>query len=218
MIQGLGEYQYASAPTLKIRELFAYALADSADEVERIMSQADALLGSNRSISSLSKLSVDEIAIAFDIDSKKAKKLLAMLTIGYRLGVSNRRPKEVQKIQGPDDVFKLLEYMQHETQEQFIALYLDASSTLIKTSIIHLGTGDCSLVGTKEVFREAVREGAVGIIIAHNHPSGDAEPSTEDIEITGKLIDAGRTLDIEVCDHVIIGMRQYTSLKKAMLM
>jgi DNA repair protein RadC len=83
----------------------------------------------------------------------------------------------------------------------------------LRIATIHIGTANASIVGVREIFREAVREGAVSVIVAHNHPSGDPEPSTEDIEVTGKIFEAGQLLDIELLDHIIIGEKKWVSLK-----
>jgi DNA repair protein RadC len=75
-----------------------------------------------------------------------------------------------------------------------------------------------SLVGAREVFREAIREGASSVILVHNHPSGDATPSPEDIEVTRRLVETGRMLDIPVMDHIILGEKTFTSLFRERLM
>jgi DNA repair protein RadC len=89
---------------------------------------------------------------------------------------------------------------------------------ILRVATIHIGTANASIVGLREIFREAVREGAVSLIVAHNHPSGDPDPSTEDIEVTAKIKEAGRLLDIELLDHVIIGERRFVSLNRQKLM
>jgi DNA repair protein RadC len=91
---------------------------------------------------------------------------------------------------------------------------LNSANGVIRKALIHIGTLTMSIVGPREIFREAVRDGASSIIVAHNHPSGDPSPSPEDIEITRILIDAGKLLDIPVLDHVIIGHRRYSSLNE----
>jgi len=91
---------------------------------------------------------------------------------------------------------------------------LDAKNQLIRRADVHIGTANSSLVGAREVFREAVKDGAVGIIVAHNHPSGDPTPSPEDVAVTRQLRDAGKLLDIPLLDHVIIGESRHVSLRR----
>ncbi|MCH8979189.1 MAG: DNA repair protein RadC [Armatimonadetes bacterium] len=95
--------------------------------------------------------------------------------------------------------------LRDEIQEHFCAAYLDSKGAILSTKTIHIGTVNMSLVGPREVFREAVREGAASIIVVHNHPSGDTTPSPEDIAVTQKLAEVGELLDIPLLDHLIIG-------------
>lgn len=90
-------------------------------------------------------------------------------------------------------------------QEAFFVLNLNTKYKLIDRHLISLGTVDACLVHPREVFRRAVMDAATAVVLAHNHPSGDSTPSREDIKLTRQLIDAGRILDIEVLDHVVIG-------------
>jgi DNA repair protein RadC len=95
---------------------------------------------------------------------------------------------------------------------------MDAKGVVIRVSDIHIGTLTASMVGAREVFREAIRDGACSLIIGHNHPSGDTTPSPEDIRVTKELVQLGEMLDIKVEDHVIVGDTGYTSLKQERLM
>ncbi len=104
-----------------------------------------------------------------------------------------------------------------EKKECFVVLSLDSRNSLIKISNISIGSLNASVVHPREVFKEAIQSSAAQIIIAHNHPSGDTEPSKEDIDITKKLISAGKILGIEVVDHVIVTKIGFTSLKEVKL-
>ena len=92
-----------------------------------------------------------------------------------------------------------------EKKEHFLILSLDSRNNLIRENIVSVGTLNTNLVHPREVFKEAIDAHAASVILAHNHPSGNTEPSKEDLEITKKLVEAGRIMDIEVLDHLIIG-------------
>lgn len=97
-------------------------------------------------------------------------------------------------------------------QEAFVAVLLDVKQRVVATTLVSLGTLDCSLVHPRDLFRPALRASAASVILAHNHPSGNPEPSPEDLAPTRRLADAGRLLGIPVADHVIVGDGRYVSL------
>ena len=108
----------------------------------------------------------------------------------------------------------LVPYAQPVHQQAVAAFYLDTQGKVIDRQIISIGTLDASLVHPREVFEPAVSLRAASIIVAHNHPSGNLEPSREDIEITKQLVEAGKILNIQIIDHVIITKIGFTSTKK----
>lgn len=101
--------------------------------------------------------------------------------------------------------------------EEFWELLLDGKHRVIGASQVSVGTLTTSLVHPREVFGPAIRMGAAAVIIAHNHPSGDPEPSSEDREVTARLVEAGRLLGIPVLDHIIVGEKGYASLRETMV-
>ena len=105
-----------------------------------------------------------------------------------------------------------------EKREHFYMLALDSRSNLLKMSNVSIGTLEASLAHPREVFREAIHVTAAKVIIAHNHPSGDPEPSEGDLMITQKLVDAGKILEIEVADHIIVTSNNYLSFKEQKLL
>jgi DNA repair protein RadC len=121
--------------------------------------------------------------------------------------VKDRPAKIVRK---PAEVAELCVDMADLAQESFHVLLLNTKNRLISRCLISLGTINASLVSPREVFRQAVVESAVALIIVHNHPSGDSSPSAEDVRITRQLIEAGNILGIAVMDHVIIGRKSET--------
>lgn len=199
-------------------ELLAYAVSKDDEEVDRWLPVAREMILSNRKLRKLADLSLEELQRVFELDESQAKRMMAMFTLGKKVGLTGKGETEVETISGPEDVANLLDDLRHERQEHFIAIYLDSKSVILRVATIHIGTANASIVGLREIFREAVREGAVSLVVAHNHPSGDPEPSTEDIEVTAKIAEAGRLLDIELLDHIIIGERRWVSLKRQRLM
>jgi DNA repair protein RadC len=97
-------------------------------------------------------------------------------------------------------------------KEQFRGLYLNTHYQLVHDEVISLGTLDSSLVQAREVFRPALEYSAAAVIVAHNHPSGVLKATKADEEITNKLIEAGRILDVEILDHLIVGRNKYVSI------
>ena len=104
--------------------------------------------------------------------------------------------------------------LRDEAQEHFMLLLLNTKNQVIDMPTISIGTVNGSLVHPREVFRAAVRSNATGIILVHNHPSGDPTPSKEDCLVTARLAEAGQMMDIPVLDHIIIGDDKYISLKE----
>lgn len=161
-------------------------------------------------------MSVGDLLGTGILDEYDALRVLAILEIGRKAGESAKG--EVQLLDSPESVFDLLQDLRHEKQEKFVAMYLTSKNGLIARHVIHTGTLNMSLVGTREVFREAVREGAASLIVAHNHPSGDPTPSPEDVSVTKSLLAAGELMDIPLLDHIVIGHHGFVSLRRKGLM
>ncbi len=146
----------------------------------------------------------------------KACELQAALEIGRRLLLAG--PGERMQIRNPSDIANwLMLDMAGLEQEHLRVVLLNTKNQMIKMVELYRGSLNKSTVRLAELFKEAVRENAAAIIIAHNHPSGDPEPSTEDIVMTGKAVDAGRLMEVEVLDHLIIGEQRYISMKERRL-
>jgi len=117
-------------------------------------------------------------------------------------------------IENAKDVFAQVSDLANKRQEHLVTLYLNARNELIRKETITIGTIDANLISPREIFSRALSEPVTFVILVHNHPSGDATPSMEDIEITKKLVKAGKIMDIIVFDHVIISESGYTSLRQ----
>jgi len=130
-------------------------------------------------------------------------------------------PYEVPVIKSPTEVYqaaKQLLALHEKPQEHFCILCLNTKNKIVGVHTISIGSLNASIVHPREVFKAAILNNASRIICLHNHPSGDPEPSKEDIEITRRLVEAGEIIGIEVLDHVIIGEQRYLSIKERGLM
>jgi DNA repair protein RadC len=116
------------------------------------------------------------------------------------------------------DAVAQLQELRTMKKEHFVVLYLNARNQLIHKETVSIGTLNASLIHPREVFKSAIDHLAASVILAHNHPSGSAEPSEDDLEVTKRLKEAGRILGIEVLDHVIITKNAYSSLKEKKLL
>jgi DNA repair protein RadC len=138
----------------------------------------------------------------------KASQLVAAFELGRRFLHGKRSSIALS----PKEVWERLADIRTSKKEHFVAFYLDSREQEIKREIISIGILDSSLVHPREVFENAIRNNASAIIVAHNHPSGSLEPSIDDIEITKRLMQAGKLLGIELRDHVIITSESYSAI------
>lgn len=138
----------------------------------------------------------------------KACQIIAAIEFSKRFLI-----KEGIKIKCLDDVLRLTEELKYKKQEYFLSLTLDGASNLIQKRIVFIGTLNHSIVHPREIFADAITDRAAGIIFVHNHPSGDIEPSKQDIDITKRLVEVGKIVGIEVIDHIIIGKDGYYSFQ-----
>ena len=121
-------------------------------------------------------------------------------------------------ILSPKEVWEELKDIRDNKKEHFVIFFLDSRNQEIKREIISVGSLNANLVHPREVFEPAIRYLASHIIIAHNHPSGDTEPSQEDLEITKRLSEVGKILGIEIIDHVIVAKDKFLSFKEQKLL
>lgn len=143
----------------------------------------------------------------------KAGQIIACLEFGRRL-FQNKKSK---LILSPQSVWVEMRDLSLSKKEHFVVFFLDVQNQIIKKDIISIGILDTSLVHPREVFEPAIKYSTAQIILAHNHPSNNLEPSPEDISVTRRLIRAGEIIGIEILDHVIVTKDSYFSLKEANL-
>lgn len=155
------------------------------------------------SFGKLSDLSLTELEK--EVDKIQALKIKAMFAI-FKITDKVKRKGFKPTIECAKDVYNyFVGELKDKKKEHLYILMLDSKNRIIKEELISVGTLDSSLVHPREVFKEAIKESAFSVMLVHNHPSGDPEPSEDDIKITKQVIEAGKILNILVLDHVIIG-------------
>lgn len=204
------------ASALSNAELLAILLrtgtvAESAVHLaERILAEAGGL----RYLVDLSPQQLQEIK---GIGAAKAMQIGASIELGKRLSQTTQENRVT--IRSPKDAARLMmEEMRYHNKEHFVCLFLNTKNHVIGKETLSIGSLNASIVHPREVFREAIRRSSASIICVHNHPSGDPTPSQEDVQMTQRLVEAGEIVGIEVLDHIVIGDKQFISLKEQGLM
>ena len=155
----------------------------------------------------------EELVGQHGIGEAKAAQLKAAIELGRRLMLES--PEERPTINSPADAAALVRYeMAALEQEHLRALLLDTRNHVLDIVEVYRGSVNSSQVRVGEVFKAAVRRGAPAILVVHNHPSGDPTPSPDDVAVTRALVQAGKLLDVEVLDHLVIGRGRYVSMKE----
>ena len=165
-------------------------------------------------LKTLSRIRVNSLKRTFGIGEAKACQIIACFELGRR--VSCLKNGKSRTINSAKDIAKLLmPELSNLKKEHFIGIFLDSRKKIIKQETIFVGSLDSSIIHPREIFKIALAESAAAVILVHNHPSGDPEPSEDDIEVTKQIAKAGDILGITVLDHVIIGDNKYRSLKES---
>ncbi len=173
---------------------------------ERLLVHFDGLPG-------LARASVTELQTVKGIGPAKAIEIKAALELGRRLLAS--APEQRARVSSPADAANLLmSDMALLEQEHLRLVLLDTRNQVLATPNVYVGSLNTSVIRVGELFRAAIKENAAAMIVAHNHPSGDPSPSPEDVRVTKQIASAGKLLDIDVLDHLIIGHGRYVSLKE----
>ena len=193
---------------LSDKELLAIILRTGGQN-ENVLDLAGRVIRSCKS-ESLASVSYDELRKISGLGPAKACEILACFELGRRL----LKGKVSSLFLKPEDVWKELKDIRGLKKEHFVIFYLDSRNQEIEQEIISVGSLNASLVHPREVFEPAVRVHAAQVILAHNHPSGNPEPSRDDLEINRRLVEAGKILGIEVIDHIIVTAVGYLSFKE----
>lgn len=158
--------------------------------------------------SSFTSLNLEKLLNIHGLGIAKASQIISAIELSKRYLI-----KQNKKITHASDIYEELKEYRDKKQEYFLTLYLDGANHLCETRIITIGTLNQSLVHPREVFSPAIEHRCASIIVAHNHPSGVLEPSSEDIAVTKRLQESGKLLGIELLDHVIFTKDGYISLR-----
>ena len=193
-------------------ELFAIILRTGTLD-ENVIDMSNRLIA-EYGLDKLFDCSLKELQKIKGIGPSKAMQILAMAELGKRYNQSQIPQKK--KITCAEDVFNLMhEKLKDKKEEHFYVLMLDTKNNLIgEPVLITKGILDASIVHPREVFKQAIKNSASKIILVHNHPSGDPNPSREDLEVTKSIIETGRILEITLIDHVILGLNSFESINK----
>lgn len=164
----------------------------------------------------LANITLGELEEVKGIGEAKAMQIVAIFELNKRLHYTRNLNK---KIQAARDVF---EYMAgrvpDETKEHLFVLHLNTKNQIIKTEIVSVGTLNAALIHPREVFKAAIKESSHAIILVHNHPSGDVEPSNADKQVTDLLKQAGAVIQIDLLDHIIVGKTGWFSFRESGLL
>jgi DNA repair protein RadC len=200
------------AGALSSAELLAIILRTGTHD-ENVVRVAQRLLATFGGLTGLAKASPTELTSEKGLGPAKAAQLKAALEIGKRLLLES--PDERPQIRSPADAANIvMSEMSLLDQEHLCTMLLDTKNRVVATPTIYVGSLNTSLIRVGELFREAIRANCASLIVLHNHPSGDPTPSPEDVAVTRQIVDAGKLLDVEVLDHLVIGRQRFVSLKE----
>ena len=179
---------------------------------ESVLITAQRLLREFGSVRGIAEASIEQLGTVRGIGNAKAVQLKASVELARRAWkVPRTRPQVVETAEAAEEILRPA--LVDKKKEHFVALLLDSRHHLIRLEPIAVGSLSASLVHPRELFKEAIAASAAAVILAHNHPSGDPEPSDHDLVLTKRLVQAGRLLGIEVLDHLILASRGTVSLK-----
>jgi DNA repair protein RadC len=164
-------------------------------------------------IAQLRQTSLAELTQIPGIGPAKATSILAAIELGKR--VYQSRPPERAIVDDPSVAANALSHeLMWQAQERFAVLLLDVKHRILSSQVVTIGTATETLAHPREIFRESIRQGAARVIIAHNHPSGNLEPSPADIQLTRQLLQAAQILGMPLLDHLILGNGEFASLRE----
>ena len=203
--------------TLSNAELIALLIGSGHGGMSAVELAREVLSSTNDNLTQLSKLSIEELTQHPGIGEAKAVSILAALELGRRCSLT--APQERPCINNSKDAYDcFLPFIDNRSTETFLVSYLNQGNRVIKTERISSGGITSTSVDPKVIFKSALLKESTAIVLCHNHPSGVAKPSRDDISLTKQLMMAGKVLEIKVIDHIIVGDSGYFSFAENGLM
>jgi len=191
-------------------ELIAILIGSGTTSLSAVDLARNILRSVDNDLGSLARMTVKDLQRFKGIGEAKAISIVSALELGRRR--KETEPRKKIKILGSGDVYQLMKAeLQDETVEFFYAVFLSNANLVIRKQLISQGGTAATIVDPKVIFKHAMDHFAASIILVHNHPSGNLKPSRQDMELTKKLVAAGKSLDLPVLDHVIFGDSGYFS-------
>ena len=195
---------------LSTKELLAVVLVNGTTK-EELLEMTDRIVREYGEKSIFSIKNPETLAKDLEIPIVKSCQIVACGELGRRF--YDKKETGFTTIRNAKDAFEYLQDMRNLPKEHIRGLYLNSHNRLIRDEVISIGTVNSNLIHPREVFRPAIESNAAAVVLAHNHPSGEATPSSEDILITKQLVEAGKILGISVLDHVVITKNDFVSIK-----
>lgn len=204
-----------SAKVLTDAELLAILLGSGTTKMP-VLTLAEYILEKSGGLGHLPEMTVQQAMQIHGVGPGKACTILATAEVGRRIALQ-RSELNIQRITGSADASKLFfNAMERYEQEVFLGMFLDVKHHILAIEELFVGTAGQALVHPRDLYRQAVRYNAYAVLVAHNHPSGDVSPSSEDLLLTRRLAKAGEILGVELLDHIIIcnDAQRYYSFKE----
>ena len=198
---------------LKDEELLAILLGTGV-EGKNVIEVAKQILN-KYSKKRLLKLTFNDLSKIKGIGPAKACTILAATELVKR--ALKIQDESLPVVSSTKDVVLQVSYLREKTREHLMAIYLNARNELLFRKHVFVGTLNANLVHPREIFQEALKQNAASVILVHNHPSGDPEPSEDDLTITKRIVEAGKIMGIDVLDHIIITKNKVLSFKEKKL-
>ncbi len=201
------------AGALSDAELLAILLGSGTKEMN-VLELANDILRKNGGLVGLRKISKEELLKIDGIGPAKATSILATIELGRRFSKAVNKNGERPRLKCAEDIYEYIHYqMEHLDHEELHVISLDTKNYVISEEMVYRGTINSSNIRVAEIFKRPMLLNAASFVMVHNHPSGDPTPSAADIVTTRNVIAAGKTLDLPLLDHLIIGAGTYASIK-----
>ncbi len=211
-----------SRPRERLKRLGAQSLSDpellaivlrSGTPGTNVIDMSTQLIRQYQGLPAMAQASMEDLCSHHGVGEAKAAQILAAIEIGRRIILA--APEARPQVRSANDVAQLLmAELAYADQEHVKVVLIDTRNYVISMPTIYKGSLNTAHIRIGELFKEAIRRNAAALIVAHNHPSGDPTPSPEDITLTRQIVDAGKLLNIQVLDHLVLGHQRWVSLKE----